>query len=223
MAGILRAVRERNPIMLACALWIITAFSLAYAPAGIQRRFLMGITIPFGIISTYALQWMGEIMGKAPEWARQRIPAFSVLLILFMSMSSILLTPSYAIFLQRNPDRHFYPRTLDHAFEWIEKNTNFSDFVLEGDPRTGLLIAQKTGRRVYVGHQMETLHYEDKLKTAGAFYSGELDRDWLNDLPLQWVLYGPYEQALARDFVPGPELLLAWEGKGVRIYQVKGR
>jgi hypothetical protein len=86
---------------------------------------------------------------------------------------------------------------------------------------TGRLVAQKTGRKVYLGHPMETLHYEEKKQEVTLFYAGDLPITWLAGLPIQWVIYGPYERELTPAFVPGPDLQLAFETEAVRIYRVR--
>ncbi|HEY6073059.1 MAG TPA: hypothetical protein VIV15_06595, partial [Anaerolineales bacterium] len=208
LVGAALAFKKRDPIPLAAFAWLLSAFIFAYVPWAIQRRFLLGITIPFGILSAYALEWISTRMNGMAGSVSRRVPALILLVVSFMSMTSIVLSPAYAVYLGSHPAASFYPHSLDPAFTWIAGNTQPDDFIL-GAENTGRLLAQKTGRRVYLGHAMETLHYSEKLEEVSAFYQGKLSADWLSGLPIEWIVYGPFEQQLASDFQPDPNLSLA--------------
>lgn len=218
--GTARALRERDPALLAAGLWIAAAFILAYLPWAIQRRFLLGVTIPFGVLSAYAIEGILAYLSQVNVRWQRRLPAAVLLLAAFMSLTSLILSPGYALYLRSRPDEYFYPKVLDEAFVWIAQNTGTGDFFL-GAEDTGRLLAQKTGRPVYLGHSMETLRYTEKLGMVRDFYLGEASSDWLSTQPVTWVIYGPYEQRLSPDFQPGPELLPAFENESIIIYRVR--
>ncbi len=219
LIGAALAFKKRDPIPLAAFAWLLSAFIFAYVPWATQRRFLLGITIPFGILSAYALEWISaQITCHAGPLSR-RVPALILLVVSFMSMTSIVLSPAYAVYLESHPAASFYPHSLDPAFTWIARNTQQDDFIL-GTEDTGQLVAQKTGRRVYLGHPMETLYYPEKLEEVRAFYQGKLPADWLSGFPVQWIVYGPYERQLAPDFQPGPNLTLTFDTGSVKIFHI---
>jgi hypothetical protein len=218
--GVWRTWRERNPVLSGALAWTLAAFLLAYAPFAIQRRFLLGITIPLALLAVSGLDVLAARVSRMGAWAERRIPALTLLLALLISMTSIIFSPAYALYMQQQPEEYFYPRALDGAFDWIERNTDPNDFIL-GAEDTGRLAAQETGRRVYLGHVMETLHYEDKLEEVAAFYRGELPAGWLSRYPIRWVIYGPYERKIAPVFQPGANLELIYEKNEVSIYRVE--
>jgi hypothetical protein len=172
------------------------------------------------MLSAYGLEEIYSRLLGTGGWLSRRARPVILLIVLLCSMTSILIPPAYMIFLRARPEPNFYPRSMDAAFAWIRQNSEPDDFFLSSED-SGRLIAQKTGRRVYLGHAMETLHYEEKLEIVRSYFDGALPAQWIQDQPVRWVIYGPYEQRIAPGFIPGPNLELAWEGEGIRIFRVK--
>lgn len=217
--GMVLAFRENNVNMTAMSAWIISGFILAYLPLPIQRRFLLGITIPLGILAIYALNhFLKRLSTKVPALLkREQLIYFSYLL--FSSISFITLSLGSSLYLQSRPADNFYPRDLEKALSWLDKNASPNDFTL-GEIKTGQLIAQRTRLQTYIGHPMETLHFDKKLISVEAFYKGNANKDWLQKTPIQWVVYGPYEKELTPTFSPEANLTLVFKNKTVLIYKV---
>jgi hypothetical protein len=195
LIGLLSAIRQRNPSLLGAAAWVVTGLALAYAPFAIQRRFLHGITIPLALLSTEGLNQVAQFLFERFPVIKRRTVGAAILLVFIVSLSSMYLSLGRSLYLRGRPDEFFYPAALDPAFAWLDKNAAPGDFVLSSAP-SGLLIAQKTDLRVYLGHEMETLEYMTKSHFMEAFYQGHANPDWLETTGIQWILYGPYEQAL---------------------------
>jgi hypothetical protein len=54
-----------------------------------------------------------------------------------------------------------------------------------------------------------------------AFFKGQADPDWLTGTNVRWLLYGPYERALAgAGILPLDGLEIAYETENVIIYRV---
>jgi len=96
----------------------------------------------------------------------------------------------------------------------LKTNAKFNDFVLASE-RTSQVLAQKAGVRVYLGHEMETLHYEDKKKLVKLFYDGVTDEPAVP--PVKWIIYGPYEQAMYPNFQPVDNFELVYESDQLKI------
>jgi len=209
------AIRERMPSLLALTFWIITGFSLAYLPVAIQRRFLLGITIPLGVLAVYGL---GKLIQRVPFLIkRENLVYFTY--VLFSSISTLYLVLGLSLFLKTHPPERFYPSELDNAFIWLNENTTPNEFVL-ADISTSQLVAQKTGLKVYVGHEMETIRFEEKKLEMQAFFVGTQSPDWLSKTQVQWVIFGPYERKIADVFTPPANLELVYDKNGVQIYRV---
>lgn len=208
------AIRESNINFLALSLWVFASISLAYLPVAIQRRFLLGITLPLAILATYGLR---HLIQKIPFLlSRENLIYFTY--ILFSSISSIYLILGLSLFLKTLPPERFYPRELDDAMTWLNENAPPNEFVL-ADIATSQLIAQKTGLKVYIGHEMETINFKDKKAEMLAFYQGNQPIYWLTNTQVRWVIYGPYERKNSPFFVVPLTLKLMYNKKGVKIYK----
>jgi hypothetical protein len=216
------AIREKNIILLSSLAWIIAAFALAYAPFGIQRRFLLGVTIPFSLLAAKGIQVVLDYLAQKNPWFARRVPGLTLIFLLLTSVTTFILAPDFSFYLQSHPENYYYPRQLNATFSWISANTRPDDFILSTE-HTGQLAAQFTGRRVFIGHEMETLNYAAKEVEVENFYQGKLPSDWINQYPIKWVIYGPYEQMIAPNFKPTSNLELVFQSDSVQIYEVTAR
>jgi hypothetical protein len=82
-------------------------------------------------------------------------------------------------------------------------------------------VAQKSGLRVYRGHEMETIHFSEKQQMVAKGYQKNLPEEFIKNIPVKWVMYGPYEKTLAPDFKPGNDLVLVFSNSYVKVFQVK--
>jgi len=213
--GIFRAFRERNSSLLAMTAWVVGGFALAYLPVAIQRRFILGITIP---LATLAVHGLSYIIKRIPILLkRENLVYFSY--ILLASVSSIYLSLGLSLFIRTLPVEKFYPRDLESALIWLDKNTAPNDFLLADLP-TSQLVAQRTRLKVYVGHKMETLQFEDKKLAMESFYAGAAPKNWLAQTEVRWVIFGPYENKISSSFAAGSELEMVYQNKSVKIYKV---
>ncbi len=193
LIGLLSAIRQRNPALLGAAAWIVTGLALAYAPFAIQRRFLHGLTIPLALLSTEGLNQVAQFLFERFPVIKRRTANAAILLVFIVSLSSVYLSLGRSLFLASHPAGFFYPAALDPALAWLDKNAAPGDFVLSAAP-SGLLIAQKTDLRVYLGHEMETLDYPAKLDQVESFFRGNEEPGWLETSGVRWILFGPYER-----------------------------
>jgi hypothetical protein len=218
--GMILAFREKNPKMTAMSAWVIGGFILAYLPLFTQRRFLLGITIPLGIVAIYGLNhFIKQISTKIPAiLKREQLIYFTY--ILFSSISVVSLSLGSSLYMRTHPENNFYPRDLENALVWLDKNAAPNDFVL-ADIKTSQLVAQRTRLRVYAGHEMETINFEDKKSSMEAFYKGNAANDWIQQTPIPWVIFSQYEKEIAPFFIPESNLELVYQNKTVQIYKVK--
>jgi hypothetical protein len=215
--GIFRAFRERNSSLLAMTAWVVGGFALAYLPVAIQRRFVLGITLPLAVLAIHGLSRLIKHIPLLLK--RENLVYFSY--ILLASVSSIYLSLGLSLFMQTHPAEKFYPRDLETALVWLAERENAvpNDFVL-ADVSTSQLVAQRTQLKVYIGHEMETLQFEDKKLALELFYTGASPQNWLAQTEVRWVIYGPYEKKISSSFAAGSELEMVYQNNSVRIYKV---
>jgi hypothetical protein len=216
--GAAMGLRTRRNALGAAMLWIICGFLLAYAPFYIQRRFLQNITIPLAILGTMGLIELFELAeARLPDIVRWRF-RLVMLFVSLASISSIQIGISQIAYLQTYPEHLFYPAGLDRAIAWFRENAQYNDFVLASE-QTSQVLAQRAGLRAYMGHEMETLHYDEKTVQVESFFQGE--HPALAAEPVRWVVYGPLERQFGPGFEVPSGLVLAYESQGLRIYEVR--
>lgn len=216
--GTINTIRKKSYAWGAALFWIIAAFTLAYAPVEIQRRFLQNITIPLGILATAGLMTIFETEAARSSCMLRWLSSSIMLFIFITSLSSIQLGLGQAAYLRTYPKSLYYPASLDNAVNWFRANAEYNDFVMASE-QTSQILAQKAGLRAYFGHEMETLYYKNKKKDVLAFYQGESPE--LASHPIKWVVYGPYEREISPNFRQTGHLELVYDIQGLQIYEVK--
>lgn len=220
LAGLVFALHKRKPALLGLTAWIVTGLLLAYAPFAIQRRFLHGATIPLGFLAAYGLAQLTQIFSQRFHWLTRRNISIVIIVVSFASISSLYLIVGRSLYLLGHPTELYYPTTINPALTWLQKHASPNDFVLSAAP-SGLLIAQKTNLRAYLGHEMETLNHDSKTQLVEAYFQGKTDPDWLKMTSVSWVLYGPYERDLAAGHIfQGENMQVAFRSQDVLIYRV---
>jgi len=216
--GTFAALREKSPAAGAAIFWIVSGFALAYAPVEIQRRFLQNITIPMGILSASGLMKLFETgTARNPRLTRWQ-SSLALLLVFLTSISSLQLSLGRALYLQTHPEDLYYPSSIDAAVDWLRANAEYNDFVLASEG-TSQVLAQKSGMRVYMGHEMETLNYKTKKADVQSFFEGKLPQ--LANRPIKWVIFGPLERRISDGFEPPPNLEPVFTTEDLSIYLVK--
>ena len=104
---------------------------------------------------------------------------------------------------------------------WLAENAAPDALVLAG-PETGLYIPAWAGQRVWYGHAFETVDAERRRAQVKAFYRTG-DKSLLQKLPpvqIDYVWYGPREQALAATWQPDPTWKPVYQSGSVVVYDV---
>jgi len=220
--AMVRAFQNLMPAWGAMLAWTFSGFALAYLPVVTQRRFLLGITIPLGILAIRGLiELLKKLEAKSPNLLkRENLIIFTY--IVFASLSSIYLVLGSSLYMQAHPKDVFYPKDLEAALQWLDQNAQSNEVVL-GDVETGQLVGQRTRLIAYVAHEMETLYFDNKKAMMQAYFKNSAPTNWLDQTNAKWVVYGPYEQAISKSFQPSDSLKLVYENNTVKIYEVKSR
>lgn len=217
--GFVFSIRNKNILMLSFSAWIIISFMLAYSPFLIQRRFLLGITIPLSALAVYGFNFIFETVIKKFPSLRYRKKFLIFTYLSLSSISCLALILGSSMFVLTRPTALFYSSDLEQALEWLNSHANPNDFVMGAIP-TGQLIAQKTSLRTYAGHPMETLFFNEKVELVNKFYTGNLPPMWIQNTSIKWVIYGDFEKELISEFHPPSNLKLLFQNKTIKIYKV---
>jgi hypothetical protein len=216
----LRHIRgENNRGLRLLMLWCGLGLALLYLPFGLQRRFLMGLFVPFCGLAAFEIWHWSQ--------SRRRSPAFLTGLTLLASMPTlaiIFLGIGQAI--QSHDAQLYLTRGESQALQWLNDHTATGSLVLSG-PQTGAFIPAFTGRRVIYGHPFETVNAaQEKANLAHFFqaspdaWNAHQDAQFLLQRRVDYVWIGPREQQLG-GLPPGLSLTTAYSQDGIVLYDAR--
>ena len=215
VAGAWHAIRKRDATAGWAVVWAAFALMLAYAPVAIQRRFLFALGIPLAALATPALLAFSEWL------QRLRLSKFTgaAITVAFAMLTPLLMVLANAMDMSSHPDVMFEPAPLVEAVDWLGAHAKPDDVALGAQP-TMEFIAMRTPLRLYAGHPMETLRYDEKMVQVENFFRGRQPETWLQSASVNWVVLGPHERQWAAGWLPNTHLEIAFENKLVTIYRV---
>jgi hypothetical protein len=119
----------------------------------------------------------------------------------------------------QKPPALFEQTALVQAVDWLAKNGTADEVVLASEP-TSQLVAIRTPLRLYFGHEMETLHYDEKSLAVERFYRGEQTPGWLEEQGITWVILGPHETEWRGTPLESDGVEIAYQNSLVIIYRI---
>ncbi len=172
-------------------IWFISSLVLVLVPFSLQRRFLLGFSIPTVLLAS------SSILKLWPAAKIQRRIFGIIFALSIPSVLVVLLLAGFGIFTR--DARLFISTTEMSAFEGIESNTAGNAVILAA-PDTGNIIPAQTGRRVLYGHPFETVNADLQKERVVELYQGELSAqastELLKELDVSYVMFGPREKLL---------------------------
>ncbi|MGC1379205.1 MAG: hypothetical protein WA821_23445 [Anaerolineales bacterium] len=214
--GTIKAFRKPDAGFGLALSWSIAALALAYLPIAIQRRFLLGVTIPLAVLATPAILEFSDWLHRHLSFSKL---TGAIVIAALTIISPLVMVSAYSVDMFHRPASLFEPAALVQATDWLNENGAPDQVVLAAEP-TAQLIAIRTHLKLYFGHVMETLHYAEKAQAVERFYRGEQPAAWLQAQGITWVIFGPHEKPWGQ-FPPGlPNLKVAYQNDDVTIYKV---
>ncbi|MBN1201178.1 MAG: hypothetical protein JXJ20_04915 [Anaerolineae bacterium] len=219
--------REAGGRWLLPLVWVGLVAVLLYAPFPTQRRYLLGVQTPLAVLA--AQGWTG---GMLPRISEPRRPLVTIVYLTFGSIASILIIFANTTALA-NPDQHeqlFYQPDERRAFDWLREQVDPGALVLTVSDRSaigsgGRLVAM-TGQRVYTGHWIETVGFDNKAKQVERFYDPSTPDPWrqafLDQINARYVWYDDSARAVgAWNPAEADYLVPVFESASVTIYRVE--
>lgn len=185
--GLPTSLRHHRPIAITALAWITCALLCIYLPVNIQRRFMIAITLPLGLLAAIGLQRLLATI-RNPALARIALPG----LLAFSMLSHLVTLAAYTSETIQRTESLFFPAVYEQTAVWLHGQSDRQGTLLASETASRLMAAQ-AGVRVFSGHPMETIHYEEKMRQVQGFYTSSNCR-WLEEQGIRWVVYGPYEQ-----------------------------
>jgi hypothetical protein len=210
--------------------WMLLGLALICVPSvvGFQRRFVFGVQPMLALVATVGLQqvlqWGGSPWRAFGLRVACRLATVSVFIstaCIYGAMLLVVAHPAAAA----SQGGTFHPLALKDAGRWLATVMESHDVVLAATA-TGNYLAGETPGRVFIGHPIATLSYEEKVVTMRSFYRDEDPehrRRFLVANNVRFVVYGPHERTLgAAPPSDDRHLRPVYEADGVSIYERTG-
>jgi len=204
-------------------IWCLSQAALLYVPVNFQRRLIEGLQLPLSIAASVAVFY---ISNRICRKNRKYRTAFLSSVLVFVSLTNVGFIIGQTIS-AASPDvadpRRYVSGDLFESLQWVRVNAE-PGAVLFSSYLTGNIAPSMTGLRVFLGHYGQTIRSDDKGAQVTAFYTSGLNdteaRQLFADQQVRYVIYGPFERAISKDFTPPSWLKLAHNSGDVEIYEV---
>ena len=206
-------------------IWCVIQLALLYVPLTIQRRLVEGLQLPLAIAASVAVFAITTRTFRHFKDVRYR-KAVLVGIIVVASLTNLGFVVGQ--FVDRGPRANdawrYMPADLNSAFDWLQSNAP-PDSVLFTSYMTGNMAPSRTGLRVFLGHYAQTIESDSKSEQVTAFYSNAMSEDAKRGMfethRVSYVIYGPFEQRISKEFVPPPWLALVHRAGEVELFEVR--
>jgi uncharacterized membrane protein len=205
------AIRQQNDEWLLLVVWVVVVAGLLYLPLvfNLQRRIIEGVHVALAVLATAGLQKVvvpavrrsraARVLEEAAGYPSERLAMSTRSLLVALTLPSTLFLLAHALAtVLATPTSLFYTAAEIEAVEWLDRESETEASIL-ASYTMGNFIPTRTVRRVFIGHWAETIQLEEKEAAVAAFY-GEASntdrREFLAQYDLDYVFYGPREQAL---------------------------
>lgn len=178
-------------------IWVLIVVVLLYLPFPTQRRYLVGVQVPLALLATVG--WYKVVLSRIAESWRPLvnipyIAAGSLALIMVLFVNTTQLSDPNSV------QGVYYTSDELAASEWIIYNTDVDDLLLTtfdwDTTGNGGKVVAMTGRRVFVGHWIETKDFDLKREQLTIFYDPETSDEWrqmfLSDIGAELIWYDEF-------------------------------
>ena len=209
-------------------IWTVVQSILIYVPVDFQRRMTEGLHVPLIFLSTVGIVWCVArakhgttgVWRAIHQWRYTAAVGLGALLI-----SSNVFQIAADLFIYHDKRELAYISTdIVDAGRWL-RTVPSNVVVFNSASNIVNVVPALSGRRVYVGHGVETPGFEIKDREVTWFLgtnralSGE--EKFLHDRGITYIFFGPIERALGTyDPTSKPYLLEVYKNQTVRIYKV---
>jgi len=176
--------------------WVTSHFIIAYLPLRFERRLVLGLMIPLGLLTA---MWFFRY--AVPFLRKKNWPVWGAALAL-----CLITLPSNFRFVagelenaKKYPYNYALPANDFAALKWMDAKLPKGSTVFAFFP-TGVYIPGMCGLKVYAGHYDQTVNAEAKRKDSGKFYekgaSAAFKKMLLAKSKAQYVYYGSFEASV---------------------------
>lgn len=222
--GSRRAFRGTPPSFLLVT-WLVSALLLTYLPLiPFQAKMISLLNVPIALLSVFAVQ---GIFAKYRHGISRIVVTVLCGLSICITFSTVIVFP-FRVAASQRAERtyHYASSSLIDALQWA-RNTTPPTSVILGDFFTDNLVPQFAARTAYIGHNIQTIQYQQKLYLVRHWFygsNGDVERKeaFLRDQHINFVFWGPNEKKRGL-FSPDelPSLHLVHQEGDIGVYQVQ--
>ncbi len=211
-------------------IWMFAQLILLFSPFNWQRRMSQGLIFPLAMFSAMFIFYLYGIRGKyrilGAIFRQEILMAFLFLIMFaFSPLANILrdMVLINKIELVEYPQLFYAQEERIAAMNWIKDNTE-KDAVIFCDSVNGNFIPGISARRVFAGHGVETLFYDQKTGYINWFFLHNKEdgrrRDLLKREGIDYIFYSDLERGLGDWRPEGKDYLeKVYEDRTVSIYK----
>ncbi len=165
--------------------WALFSVPLSQVPLALQRRFFVGAYLAAALSATQALKDL------APRVRRR----WGLAIWMLGLPTPALLLAGYGLMIVQGSPVIYLTADEHAAFAWIRTHTP-ADALFLSSHESGARLVAFTGRRVFVGHPLETAHATDEVEFVREHLCQPSDTKALQARGTDYVFVGPRERAL---------------------------
>ena len=165
--GLKNNKNDKNIILLNAFLlsWLLSGLVLMYLPLPFQSRFIKSLQIPMVILDFQGLLYLKD------KYLKRWNLLFIFAIFICFSLSNILVY--YKIFdLTPKIDNLYISTEKIKSLNWVKKNIDKSSIIL-AKKNDGLLITAFCGKKVFFGHPIETINFQNKSLISKSIFEKE--------------------------------------------------
>jgi hypothetical protein len=228
ITGICHAFKnQRKKEIIFLAVWALACLGFSFIPLNFQRRLCEGLHIPLSILAACGFWFITGGIRK-----RNLIKLYWTLSIIFVISASIsnfgiVGRDMKAFRILRTPDMppFFYlSKDFLQGMRFLTTENAPPGLILSSIV-TGNFIPGIAGRAVYVGHEIQTAFFKDKINLAYRIFStndnDQIKKAFLRENNIKIIFYGPFEKLIGY-FNPEEKNYLEkiFENSKVKIFSV---
>lgn len=208
--------------------WAVVQLLLIYLPVNYQRRMTQGLQIPITILATISLLALYSVVIKRKTATARFIYEQRFLALIFIGLllvgSTIFQLSADAVIYSSGKDLAYIDKDIISAAQWLKTTPKDSVVFNSADNIINVLPAY-SGRRVFVGHGVETPLSAQKQYEVNWFFSKnrseQSEINYLTNRSVDYIFYSPAEKLIG-EFDPSIKSYLTedYRNATVIIYKV---
>lgn len=201
--------------------WVGVTTILIYFPFNFQRRLIEGIHIGLCMAAVYGIyKFIERYKEKNKKW-------ILIGILVILSLSSLFsVYQDFQTYGNDPKDLPYYyirPENIE-AIRWIGTRTSFNDIILS-NRFFGNLIPGVIGRKVFIGHAIQTINFSQKINMTNEFLLETDDKraySFLTKNHITYIFLGSNDSMIQYGFKPDEKTYLrkVYKNSGVSIYKV---